>query len=287
MPLIYQYLVIVVSLRLEIKITRFRSKGAKMSKVTINHPPYQTDLYYPHSWQINQAKIAPIILILQGINTDKCHYFKFAQQLISYDFIVIIPNFINPNNQSINPTVDAILDCVTSFYLEMNNHPLFDCIKDWNDIILIGHSTGGIVGLRTIHNSKEILLSEIDLSLEILAGVFYGTSGFAINNKNIPILLISGGKDQVIPPSETLLTYQKILTLPKAYLNIFDANHTSINNNLRTNKQNKNTPQITELIGTLTALFLLAFINNNREEIDNLLEMSKISSSQLTLTIDF
>ena len=232
------------------------------------------DIYYPAA--ATETDDLPIALFLQGALVDKAEYSNFAETVASYGFVVVVPNHIQSFPEfgitGFLPEVSQI-DAVLT-YLESENSrstsPL-EGILDTNSLSLLGHSQGGAVGLSAVSNyCIPFLCNETEFALpeEVVGGAFYGAflQGFEgeflpIDNRGIPLALISGSRDGVSTPEEIQASYRLIQDPPNALITVEGANHYGITNedNLRdplrpTLEQNA----ANEIIARSTGLFLRA-----------------------------
>ncbi|MGB3532521.1 MAG: hypothetical protein WBA13_03280 [Microcoleaceae cyanobacterium] len=197
------------------------------------------DLYYPacHPAAGNSLNY-PLALFLQGFEVDKSDYSQFATHIASSGFVVMVPNHKPEGRDYLAPELKQVIDIFEAVKISVNTLK-FPC--EWIDIkklVLLGHSCGGITGIEAICN--EIHLNPVTgyqyhRPPELAAGVFFGSNALSrqdtstlINNINIPLGLIAGDLDTIIPPEVTQQAYEKIETLPKAFMMLQGVNHYGI-----------------------------------------------------------
>jgi dienelactone hydrolase len=253
---------------------------AKLEVTMNNGDP--ADIYYPNLQQpAAQTLRFPIALFLQGLNVDKAHYSRYAQQVARYGFIVIIPNHrtsIRGRDELFAQVgqVPDTLDLARSLTADRHS-PLFDRI-DPSKLVLLGHSHGGMMGLDAVRGACDVpfCLGEYSLPEELKAAVFFGTSLWengeylSINNTSIPVALIAGDRDSLIPIEETRQTYAQIISPPRALIALTGVNHYGLTNvdNPPGSPSEVNSPQVdqTASINTIarwSGLFLRAHTWND------------------------
>ena len=118
------------------------------------------DIYFPTSIEDSNLGSLPITLFLQGSYVDKSNYSKFSRIVASYGFAVVVPNNINdvfvpfglPEGFfSQQEQIVQTLEFIKSENVNPNS-PLFNLV-DTNNMALLGHSYGGIVGLNAIEET--------------------------------------------------------------------------------------------------------------------------------------
>ena len=258
------------------------------------------DIFFPitSNSNVSQQKF-PIALLLPGSQVDTSQYTEFAQIVASYGFTVVVPEHIRslpdfgfmgllPEASQINHVLD--------FMVAENsnpNSPIANTV-DTDNLVLLGHSFGGSVGLSAIDNSCIFPLCEGQFQRpeQLRAGVFFGSSTFIgtghffpISNQGIPVALVRGSQDGLVVPELTQVDYDLIQEPPKALITVDGANHfgiTNINNppGARTDLNNPTLvqAQAIETIARWSALFLRAYaldddgafdyINNTGDALD-------------------
>jgi predicted dienelactone hydrolase len=216
-------------------------------RVTLDHDP--ADIYIPTSpHQDSHHPTLPVVLLLQGANVDKSNYSRFSDRLARYGFIVVVPNHLRKfppiqgwGKDILLPEqhqVTQVLDYLSQAYSDPSS-PLYGAI-DLNQLLLVGHSMGGLAGINAIRGvcHPPLCVGRFARPTALVGGVFYGTNlkGHLsqriplIVNAGIPIALIQGSLDGATRPLDTAATYQKIQDSPKALITIEGANHYGITN---------------------------------------------------------
>ena len=234
------------------------------------------DIYFPSPSNLKTGNYSfPIALLLQGANVDKSDYSNYASTVAGYGFVVVVPN----NERTLPPATSGLFaetSQINAVLAQMrtenslSNSPIAGIVNT-EKLGLLGHSFGGGVGLSTI------------LPAEVVAGAFYAT-GLArtpnvlpvdyipINNFGIPVALLKGTLDGVVPPFVTDDTYENIQNPPKTLITLTGANHYGITN---TNNPSgpfpdRNTPRIPqdvaiETLARWSGLFLRASILDDKD----------------------
>ena len=253
---------------------------AKLEVTMNNGDP--ADIYYPNLQQAEAKTLRfPIALFLQGLNVDKAHYSRYAQQVARYGFIVIVPNHrtsIRGRDELFAQVgqVPDTLDLARNLTADRNS-PLFDRI-DPSKLVLLGHSHGGMMGLDAVRGACDVpfCLGEYSLPEELKAAVFFGTSLWengeylSINNTSIPVALIAGDRDSLIAIEETRQTYAQIISPPRAFIALTGVNHYGLTNvdNPPDSPSEVNPPQVDQTasinaIARWSGLFLRAHTWND------------------------
>ena len=259
----------------------FEQVNQYQTTIVTNGDP--ADIYYPVA---SESSNFPVALLLQGALVDKADYSNFASIVASYGFVVIVPNhfqsFPQFDQEGLFAEVSEVEDVLEYIETENSNStsPL-NGILDSDNLALLGHSQGGVVGLSTISNycppffcSEEFTRPE-----EIVAGIFYGTylqdfntgEFLAIDNESIPLGLISGSLDGVTTPEEVSTSYKLIEDSPKVLVTVEGANHYGITNedSIRDHLRPTLDQDIAnETIARWSALFLRASIFNERDALN-------------------
>lgn len=232
----------------------------------------KTDAYLP---QLNEEEFAhikfPVILFLQGFDVDKSCYSQFTRKLASYGFLVLVPNhrpsgrpFLAPELQQIQAVLASLVAERKSAWAEKFDH---------QQVILLGHSCGGLTGLQAL---QEVSPNSHDISFpQLVGGVFYGSqlTGVQMKKKTgMPIALIAGNLDGIVSPDWTKKTYQHIQSVPKAYMTINGANHYGITDTAQPlgGPEEENSPLLEQHISIhriahWSATFLRAYVLNDQE----------------------
>ncbi len=263
------------------------------------------DIYYPnlHPAEMN-AHHYPLALFLQGFEIDKSYYSQFATQVASSGFIVMVPNHQPAGRSYLAPELEQIVDIFEEIKTGVNDliFPFSQWI-DLNKLVLLGHSCGGITGIEAICN--EIHINPITgyryhRLPELAAGVFFGTNALPrqdtskpINNTSIPLGLIAGDLDTIIPPEVTQQAYEKIETLPKAFMMVKGVNHYGITDvpqplvgpvesQLSTLEQS----QGIQTIANWTTLFLRAYLFKDMNSQDVLSHPGKMDTEMVKVFLE-
>jgi hypothetical protein len=252
--------------------------------LTIAHDP--TDVYFPVVLPSDLAQRCPIVLLLQGALIDKADYSDYAAQVARYGFIVVVPNHDRtiafPTGETLSgflPEQQQIHDGLAQMVAEAQNpaSPIAPLV-DVDCLGLLGHSSGGYVGLSAIQNLciPFICADSFTRPAALKAGIFYGTNFCnpprvgtvpPITNEGIPIGLIAGNLDGVAEPTVTEETYRQIQHPPKILVTVAGANHYSITN-ADDPERDPHRPTLTqssgiETIARWSALFLRAHLLND------------------------
>ncbi|BAZ30721.1 hypothetical protein NIES4074_31830 [Cylindrospermum sp. NIES-4074] len=259
------------------------------------------DIYFPTTANsnISQQKFS-IALLLPGSRVDTSEYSQFASIVASYGFTVVVPRRIRSlpafGFTGLLPEASQINDVLAFIVAENSNpnSPIAGTV-DTDNLVLVGHSFGGSVGLTAIDNSciYPVCEGQFQRPEQLRAAAFFGTSinvgtnqFIPIRNQGIPIALLHGNLDG---SSVTLEVAQKSYDLiqepPKALITVNGANHYGITNtnnplgarpdpNIPTLSQNESI----ETIARWSALFLrgyalddqdaLEYVNNSGDGLD-------------------
>ena len=260
-----------------------------------------TDIYYPESSNPNEN--FPLAVMLQGALVDKADYSSFAAQVASYGFVVAVPNHLRTLSSDFPPALfptQELVNDVLNFITEENTNdasPITGKI-DVDNMGLLGHSFGGSVGLGVIQGNcfpTICTTNEFTRPEALKAGIFYGTrfggeDPFSpvppIFNDDIPIGLIGGTLDGVIPLNKVLETYEQIQDPPKVVVSVAGANHYGItdNDSLRDSIRptlDQNTA--TETIARWSGLFLRAHVLDDEEAFNYVYNTGDIQDENVTV----
>ena len=258
----------------------FSEVNSYNTTVTTNRD--STDIFFPvtSNSNLNQQKF-PIALMLPGSRVDTSQYSKFAKIVASYGFTVVVPERIRSlpdfEFRGFLPEASQVNDLLEFMWTENSNSdsPIAGTL-DTDNLVLLGHSFGGAVGLSAIDNSCIFPLCEgqFQRPQQLKAGAFFGTSTFIgagrffpVNNQGIPIALVLGNQDGLVTPELTQADYNNsIQEPPKALITVNGANHYGITNinNPPGARIDPNIPMLEqeesiETIARWSALFLRAY----------------------------
>lgn len=258
------------------------------------------DIYFPSvANSVSSQQKYPIALFLPGSRVDTLQYSQYASIVASYGFTVVVPRRIRSlpafGFTGLLPEASQINDVLTFMVTENSNlnSPLAGTL-DTSNLVLLGHSFGGSVGLTAIDNSciYPVCEGQFQLPEQLRAAAFFGTSinvgtgqFIPINNGEIPIALLHGNLDGSIPIGLAQESYNLIQKPPKALITINGANHygiTNVNNpagaRLDPNNPTLSQNESIETIARWSALFLrgyalndqdaLGYINNSGDGLD-------------------
>ncbi|MHC5933607.1 alpha/beta hydrolase family protein [Nostoc sp.] len=248
------------------------------------------DIYFPNPSNLKTDNYSfPVGLLLQGANVDKSDYSNYASTVAGYGFVVVVPNnerALPPLGKGLFSETEQINAVLAQMRTEnSNSNSPIAGIVNTQKLGLLGHSFGGGVGLSAIADVclPRFCSSRTSLPSEVVAGVFYATGLAAtpnvlpveyipINNSGIPIALLKGTLDGIVPPFITDGTYENIQNPPKTLITLAGTNHYGITN---TNNPpgplpDKNTPTIPqdvaiETLARWSGLFLRASILNDKD----------------------
>lgn len=196
--------------------------------------------YYP---AISEQPLA-LAVFLKGLNVAPSHYSHYAQRLAQYGFVVALPDPETrlPRREELFAPTGLLADLRATLRRETQtpDSPLFERV-DPDAVALLGHSQGGIVGLDAVVNASAISFASGDYSLppQLKAAAFYGSlldleldfdGDRPLNTQGLPLALMAGSRDSLMPAAEVRRTYARLETPPKLYLELQGANHYGITN---------------------------------------------------------
>jgi predicted dienelactone hydrolase len=187
-----------------------------------------------------------LVVFLKGLNVAPSHYSYYAQRLAQYGFVVALPDPETrlPRREELFAATGLLADLQATLRRETENpqSPLFERVNPEN-VALLGHSQGGIVGLDAIVNASAVSFASGDYSLppQLKAAAFYGSllevelelegdGDRPLNSQGLPLALMAGSRDSLMPAAEVRATYTGLATPPKLYLELEGANHYGITN---------------------------------------------------------
>ena len=187
-----------------------------------------------------------LVVFLKGLNVAPSHYSYYAQRLAQYGFVVALPDPETrlPRREELFAATGLVADLQATLRRETQNpqSPLFERVNPEN-VALLGHSQGGIVGLDAIVNASAVSFASGDYSLppQLKAAAFYGSfleveldlegdGDRPLNSQGLPLALMAGSRDSLMPAAEVRATYTGLATPPKLYLELEGANHYGITN---------------------------------------------------------
>lgn len=196
-----------------------------------------TDVYYPAA----ATGELPVALMLQGAQVHRMHYARYAREIASHGFIVVVPNhkrllfFDNDYYASQSQPAEAVS------WMDAENaraaSPLKDRI-DTDTLVLLGHSFGGATGLAVAESTCVTPFCTgvtYTMPSEVKAGSFFGTNNklpgigvFPEVDNLIPVQLVQGTADGVALPADAQTTYGKIKENPRQIVRLSGANHYGI-----------------------------------------------------------
>ncbi|MBU7582920.1 MAG: alpha/beta hydrolase [Nostoc sp. TH1S01] len=265
------------------------------------------DIYFPNvaNSNSNQSKY-PIALFLPGSRVETLQYSQYASIVASYGFTVIVPRRIRSlpafGFTGLLPEASQINDILNFMVAENSNpnSPLSGTL-DPNNLVLLGHSFGGSVGLTAIDNSciYPVCEGQFQLPQQLRAAAFFGTSinvgtgqFIPIKNQGIPIALLHGNLDSSIPIGLAQESYNLIQEPPKALITINGVNHygiTNVNNpvgaRLDPNNPTLSQEESIETIARWSALFLRAYALNDQDALGYINNSGDALDKNVTVTI--
>lgn len=193
----------------------------------------EADVYYP----ADAEAPAPLLVLLQGALVPRTYYAPYAQAVAAWGFVVAVPDHPSPG---FGGALFASPETITEAHAHLSSlaadpeSELFEAI-DPDALGALGHSFGGVAAIQGITGAcaPPICSGPYTPPEALGAGAFYGTNMKPIDdgpvpvtpNMGVPLALIQGALDSLATIEETVETYEKIETPPKAYIEIDGANH--------------------------------------------------------------
>ena len=224
--------------------------------------------------------------------------------MASYGFTVVVPEHIRSlpafEFTGLLPEAAQIRDVLDFMATENLNadSPIAGTL-DIDNLVLLGHSFGGAVGLSAIDNACIYPLCEgqFQRPQQLSAAAFFGASTLIgvgeflpTNNQGIPIALVRGDQDGLVTPDLTQRDYDLMQASPKALITVDGANHygvTNINNPLGArpdpNLPNLEQAQAIETIARWSALFLRAHALDDGAAADYIYSTGDALDDQVTV----
>ncbi|MFM7550066.1 MAG: alpha/beta hydrolase family protein [Cyanobacteriota bacterium] len=190
----------------------------------------------------------PAALLLQGANVDKSHYATFAALLAKEGFVVVVPNhwrtfpplpwlgrrMLLADQRQIPATVAALRQ------LNATAPPPWQGGIDGEQLVVVGHSMGGLAGLDALANRCRfpLCIGRFARPAALRGGVFVGTDlrGHShgpvapIDTDGLPVALITGSRDGASKPEDVTATWRQLRTPRHELLQIQGANHYALTN---------------------------------------------------------
>ena len=265
-----------------------------------------TDVYYPVVEGIFKGYCKfPVALFLQGGRVDKQYYSKYAQQVASYGFIVVVPNHISSftvpgySATGLFSQQSQIYD-VLEFMKQENadsNSPL-NKLVDTGTLVMLGHSYGAACAIDAIQNICEYsfcppgqttFTRPEELKAVALTGINtkpYGIPGDTTirdtHNMGMPIAFIDGSIETRAVYADSITSYGMIDDPPKMLVEVKGANHFGLCNinNPPGPGQDSAVPTIDREVSIETyarwsALFLRAYVLDDKQAFKYINETGK------------
>ena len=125
---------------------------------TISENNDLTDIYFPKPKDSQTGNNSfPVALLLQGANVDKSSYSEYASIVARYGFVVVVPNRKRTveliGSTGLFAETSQVQNVLAQVETEKSkpNSPIKG-IVDTDKLALLGHSSGGYVGLSAIAN---------------------------------------------------------------------------------------------------------------------------------------
>jgi predicted dienelactone hydrolase len=216
----------------------------------------------------------------------------------------MVPNHHPPDRSYLAPELQQILDIFEEIKQGVNELKFpFSQWIDLKKLVLLGHSCGGITGIEAICNETHldpITNYHYYRPPELAAGVFFGTNALSrqdtskpMQNLSIPLALIAGDLDTIIPPEVTQQAYEKIEILPKAYMMVRGVNHYGITDvpqplagPIESQSSTVEQSLAIQTIANWTTLFLRAYLSPDNHSQNVCSYPEKIDTEKVTVFLE-
>lgn len=214
----------------------FDTFGSFTTNIPESNDP--ADVYFPNPPDLDGKGYAfPIALMMQGAKVDKQYYASFGSIVARYGFVVVIPNHhimsvAGPGLYMEPKVVNQVLAHMKNE--QLGSSPVAGNL-DVGNLVLLGHSYGGVVALHAIQNVCQFpfCIGGFDRPPELKGGALFGTnmrspmggSVAPVENQGLAVALVQGDRDSKATPEDALATYEQIKDPPRALVTIIGANH--------------------------------------------------------------
>ncbi|MBS2011432.1 MAG: alpha/beta hydrolase [Deltaproteobacteria bacterium] len=206
------------------------------------------DVYYPTDRWGNVLRWLgvrhPVVVVLQGAQTDKSAYSRLGDIVARHGFVVIVPNHLRALGPGAPPALfteqSVITDALATVIAENDRQgsPIARSV-DPDRLGVVGHSFGGAAALLGVAGTCAppfCTPGTYTRPTSLKGAVVYGTNyttqtepraALPIDTSFAPVAMIQGTADGRSLPSLGALTYGE-LEAPKAFIEIAGANHFGI-----------------------------------------------------------
>ncbi|MFI6866044.1 hypothetical protein [Nocardia sp. NPDC050406] len=177
----------------------------------------------------------PVALLLPGANVRRGHYARFAAEVASYGFVVVVPErypipfYSLPSEFSLTEVMEWARQRAADPTSEVGR------LVDTNTLVVAGHSYGGAAALYAAADRCQVPFC-FGLSYrhppELKAIVGHGTNTTVggtvdpVDVQGIPVMYINGTEDGVSEPAEAHESFRTMAGLPTGvFVNLVGANH--------------------------------------------------------------
>ncbi len=227
----------------------------------------------------------PVVVLLQGAQTDKAAYAGFAGLVAEHGFVVVVPNhfraFPPGAPASLFTEQGVIADGLAAAVAESRraSSPL-EARIDETRLAVVGHSFGGVAAILGVAGTCAppfCTPGTYTRPAALRAAVVFGTNytdgepraALPVDTSAAPIAMVQGTVDGRSLPSLGALTYAE-LEAPKAYVELEGVNHFGITDTVAppgaVPDANASTVPQEEAVAraaTWTSLFLRATVSND------------------------